>query len=155
MFQLPAVANVIVIVSLICRSKHYMILDWQLLMAGADAEVAKALVGQAVLSSLAYTCQHHWGEPRGSISSPQTLSQEQGVSDRQFQWTVLTVRASMHCWDDVEEQFITKVRYIRICLCCRWTSVALCTRVVQWALLPWSKVATAWSRVHATSLCQG
>jgi len=95
-----------------------MILEWQLSMTGADAEVAKALVGQPVLSSLAYTCQHHWGEPKGSISSPLTLSQQQGVSNRQFQWTVLTVRASMHCWDDIEGLFITKVRYIHICLCC-------------------------------------
>jgi hypothetical protein len=89
-----------------------MILEWQLSMAGADAEVAKALVGQSVLSSLAYTCQYHWGEPKGSISAPLTLSQQQGVSDRQFQWTVLNVRASMHCWDDIEGLFITKVRCI-------------------------------------------
>jgi len=154
-FKLSAVANVIVIVSLICRSRHYVILEWQLSMTGADAEIAKALVGQPVLSSLAYTCQHHWDEPKGSISSPQTLSQQQGVSNRQFQWTVLTVRASMHCWDDIEGLFITKVRYIHICLCCRWTSAALCTRVVHWALLPWSKVSSAWSRTLATPLCQG
>jgi len=130
-FKLSAVANVIVVVSLICRSRHYMILEWQLSMTGADAEVAKALVGQPVLSSLAYTCQHHWGEPRGSISSPLTLSQQQGVSNRQFQWTVLTVRASMHCWDDIEGLFITKVRYIHICLCSHWTSAAVCPRVIQ------------------------
>ena len=152
-FKLSAVASVIVIVCLICRSRH-MILDWQLSMAGADAEIAKALVGQPVLSSLAYTCQHHWGEPRGSISSPLTLSQQQGVSNRQFQWAVLTVRASMHCWDDIEGLFITKVRYIYICLCCHWTSAALCTRIIQWALLPWSKVSTTWSGALATPLCQ-
>lgn len=87
---------------------YIKLLEWQLSLTGADAEVAKALVGQPVLSSLAYTCQHHWGEPRGSISSPLTLSQQQGVSNRQFQWTVLTVRASMHCWDDIEGLFITK-----------------------------------------------
>jgi hypothetical protein len=92
------------------RRRHYLISEWQLSMAGTDAEIAKALAGQPVLSSLAYTCQHHWGEPKGSISSPLTLSQQQGVSDRQFQWTVLTVRASMHSWHDIEGLFITKVR---------------------------------------------
>ena len=102
-----------------------MILDWQLTMAGADAEVAKTLVGEPVLSSLAYTCQYHWGEPRGNINSPLTLSQQQGVSNRQFQWTVLTVRASMHCWDDIEGLFITKVRYIHICLCYHWTTASV------------------------------
>jgi hypothetical protein len=152
--KLSAVANVISIVSLICRSRHCMILEWQLSMTGADAEVAKALVGQPVLSSLAYTCQHHWGEPKGGISSPLTLSQQQGVSNRQFQWTVLTVRASMHCWDDIEGLFITKVRYIHICLCCR-TSAAVCRRVIQWELMSRSKVSTAWSRALATPLCQG
>jgi hypothetical protein len=152
--KLSAVANVIVIVSLMCRSRHYMILEWQLSMTGADAEVAKALVGQPVLSSLAYTCQHHWGEPKGSISSPLTLSQQQGVRNRQFQWTVLTVRASMHCWDDIEGLLITKVRYIHICLCCQISS-AVCTRVIQWELLSQSKVSTAWSRALATPLCQG
>lgn len=79
-------------------------------MAGADAEVAKDVLGQPVLSSLAYTCQHHWREPRGSPSSPLTLSQQQGVSDRQFQWTALTVQASKHSWDDIEELLITKNR---------------------------------------------
>jgi hypothetical protein len=87
-----------------------LISEWQLLVAGVDAEIAKTLAGQPVLSSLAYTCQHHWGEPRGSISSPLTLSQQQRVRDRQFQWTVLTVRASLHSWDDIEGLFITKVR---------------------------------------------
>ncbi|XP_021924873.1 spermatogenesis-defective protein 39 homolog isoform X2 [Zootermopsis nevadensis] len=87
---------------------YIKLLEWQLSMAGADAEIAKALVGQPVLSSLAYTCQHHWSEPKGSISAPLTLSQQQGVSDRQFQWTVLTVRASLHSWDDIEGLFITK-----------------------------------------------
>jgi hypothetical protein len=94
------------------RKRYYVISEWQLSVAGANAEIAKALAGQPVLSSLAYTCEHHWSEPRGSISSPLTLSQQQGVSDRQFQWTVLTVRASMHSWDDIEGLFITKVRNI-------------------------------------------
>jgi hypothetical protein len=127
--KLSAVAGVFVIVSLKHRNRHCMILEWQLAMAGADAEVAKDVLGQPVLSSLAYTCQHHWREPRGSPSSPLTLSQQQGVSDRQFQWTALTVQASKHSWDDIEELLITKVRYIHICLCCVWTSAAICTRV--------------------------
>ncbi|PNF42419.1 hypothetical protein B7P43_G10953 [Cryptotermes secundus] len=87
---------------------YIKLLEWQLSVAGADAEIANTLAGQPVLSSLAYTCQYHWGEPRGSISSPLTLSQQQGVSDLQFQWTVLTVRTSMHSWDDIEGLFITK-----------------------------------------------
>ncbi|GFG32980.1 hypothetical protein Cfor_09872 [Coptotermes formosanus] len=87
---------------------YIKLLEWQLAMAGTDAEVAKVLLGQPVLSSLAYTCQHHWGEPRGRLSSPQTLSEQQGVSDRQFQWTVLTVQASKQSWDDIEKLFITK-----------------------------------------------
>lgn len=94
------------------RSRHCLISEWQLSVADADAEIANTLIGQPVLSSLAYTCQYHWGEPKGSISSPLTLSQQQGVSDLQFQWTVLTVRASMHSWDDIEGLFITKVRNI-------------------------------------------
>ncbi|PSN36491.1 hypothetical protein C0J52_05065 [Blattella germanica] len=87
---------------------YIKLLEWQIAMAGTDAEIAKVLVGQSVLSSLAYACRHHWGEPRGAASSPLTLSQQQGVSDRHFQWTVLTVRASMKAWDDVEGLFITK-----------------------------------------------
>jgi hypothetical protein len=113
-----AVAGVIVIASQKHRNRLYMILEWQLAMAGTDAEVAKVLLGQPVLSSLAYTCQHHWGEPRGRLSSPQTLSEQQGVSDRQFQWTVLTVQASKQSWDDIEKLFITKVRYSKTLLRC-------------------------------------
>lgn len=99
------------------------------MMTGADAKVANALVGQPVLASLAYTCEHHWGEPRGIISSPLTLRHQHGVNDRQFQWTVLTVRASKQSWDDIEGLLITKVRYIHICLCSLWTSTAVCTGV--------------------------
>ena len=84
-------------------------------MAGTDAEIAKDLVGRSVLSSLAYTCQHHWDKPKGAINSPLTLSQQQGISDRQFQWTVLNVRASLHSWDDIEGLFITKVIYFKFC----------------------------------------
>lgn len=87
---------------------YIKLLEWQLAMAGTDAEIAKDLVGRSALSSLAYTCEHHWDKPRGAINSPLTLSQQQGISDRQFQWTVLTVRASLHAWDDIEGLFITK-----------------------------------------------
>ncbi|XP_069685385.1 spermatogenesis-defective protein 39 homolog isoform X2 [Periplaneta americana] len=87
---------------------YIKLLEWQLTMAGSNPEITKELVGQSVLSSLAYTCRHHWGEQKGSLSSPLTLCQQQGISDRQFQWTVLTVRASFQSWDDIEGLFITK-----------------------------------------------
>nr|CAD7451656.1 unnamed protein product [Timema bartmani] len=83
-------------------------LEWQLSMAGTDAELCKTLVGQSVLGSLSHACRHHWGEPRGTSGSPLTLSSQQGVSARQFQWTVLNVRASLQAWDDIDGLFITK-----------------------------------------------
>ncbi|CAG2059050.1 unnamed protein product [Timema podura] len=87
---------------------YVKLLEWQLSMAGTDAELCKTLVGQSVLGSLSHACRHHWGEPRGTSGSPLTLSSQQGVSARQFQWTVLNVRASLQAWDDIDGLFITK-----------------------------------------------
>nr|CAD7433426.1 unnamed protein product [Timema monikensis] len=87
---------------------YVKLLEWQLSMAGTDAELCKTLVGQSVLGSLSHACRHHWGEPRGTSGSPLTLSSQQGVSARHFQWTVLNVRASLQAWDDIDGLFITK-----------------------------------------------
>nr|CAD7263659.1 unnamed protein product [Timema shepardi] len=87
---------------------YVKLLEWQLSMAGTDAELCKTLVGQSVLESLSHACRHHWGEPRGTAGSPLTLSSQQGVSARHFQWTVLNVRASLQAWDDIDGLFITK-----------------------------------------------
>lgn len=62
-----------------------------------------------MVECLYQACRDHWGEAKGSVTSPLTLSQQQGVSDKQFQWTVISARAELQSWHDIESMFVAKV----------------------------------------------
>lgn len=72
--------------------------------------MSEGVPSKSVLLSLNHLCKNHWNDSKTSLTSPATLSTQQNVAERQFQWTVLTTRASMQSWEDIETLFITKVR---------------------------------------------
>lgn len=63
----------------------------------------------SVLASLAYLCKNHWRELKTCKMSPWFFSTQQNISERQVQWVILTSRAEMKSWDDIEAHFLTKV----------------------------------------------
>ncbi|XP_066995521.2 spermatogenesis-defective protein 39 homolog [Anabrus simplex] len=89
-------------------NNYIKLLEWEMAMESCDGEIAQNLVGKPVLDAVTHACRYHWGEPKGSFGSPLTLSHQQGVSDRQYRWTLLTVRAAMQAWEDIDNIFITK-----------------------------------------------
>ncbi|KAL0276102.1 UNVERIFIED_CONTAM: hypothetical protein PYX00_003755 [Menopon gallinae] len=68
----------------------------------------KSVPTNSTLSSLSYLCKNHWTEPKTSNLSPWFLVSQQGISDRQSQWTTLSAMASLQAWDDIEAFFLTK-----------------------------------------------
>lgn len=66
------------------------------------------IMGNSVVECLYQACRDHWNEVKGSVTSPLTLSQQQGISDKQFQWTVISARAELQAWHDIESMFVAK-----------------------------------------------
>ncbi|XP_049954538.1 spermatogenesis-defective protein 39 homolog [Schistocerca serialis cubense] len=83
---------------------YVQLLEWQQAVSSNENNI----INNSVLDSLAYVCKHYWDEPKGNLFSPLTLCQQHGISEKQFQWTALTVRASLHAWDDIEALLFTK-----------------------------------------------
>lgn len=81
-----------------------MLLDWLVIVE----PITPGIPTRSVLASFAYLCKNHWTDSKTSITSPAILSTQQGIVERQYQWTVLTTRASLQAWTDIETIFITK-----------------------------------------------
>uniref|UniRef100_A0A1B6DLI8 Vps16 C-terminal domain-containing protein n=3 Tax=Clastoptera arizonana TaxID=38151 RepID=A0A1B6DLI8_9HEMI len=64
--------------------------------------------GDSVIDCLSQACHKHWSEAKGIPTSPLTLTNQQNISDKQFQWTAVTARAELKAWGDVENLFIAK-----------------------------------------------
>lgn len=84
-------------------------LEWLLAVGLSDPSVPSG----SVLSSLSHSCKKFWNEPKVSILAPTALRTQLDIVDRQYEWTVLTTRASLGGWEDIETLFITKVE-----VCC-------------------------------------
>ncbi|XP_075228048.1 vacuolar protein sorting 16B [Lycorma delicatula] len=88
--------------------KFIKLLEWQKMAKIPKSDDDVDEVGLSVVDCLSYACENHWSEAQGSAYSPFVIAQQHGVSDKQFQWTVLLVRGKLKAWEDIENFFITK-----------------------------------------------
>lgn len=67
------------------------------------------VVEESVVDCLSVLCEKHWGETKEALS-PQWFSQQQGISDKQYQWTAIAVRARLQSWQDIHTLLTAKVQ---------------------------------------------
>uniref|UniRef100_A0A1B6LGY4 Vps16 C-terminal domain-containing protein n=1 Tax=Graphocephala atropunctata TaxID=36148 RepID=A0A1B6LGY4_9HEMI len=73
-------------------------LEWQ-----AESHIE----GDSVVDCLSELCEKHWGEVKGPLS-PLCFCQQQGVSDKQYQWTAINARAKLQAWPDIQTLLTAK-----------------------------------------------
>uniref|UniRef100_A0A1B6GG77 Vps16 C-terminal domain-containing protein n=1 Tax=Cuerna arida TaxID=1464854 RepID=A0A1B6GG77_9HEMI len=63
--------------------------------------------GDSVVDCLSELCEKHWGEVKGPLS-PAWFTQQQRVSDKQYQWTAINARAKLQAWPDIQALLTAK-----------------------------------------------
>ncbi|KAG7200250.1 hypothetical protein KM043_017722 [Ampulex compressa] len=86
---------------------YIKLLEWQIAVkkTGSSDELE---LNSSVIDCLRCACKNHWDAPAGSLMSPVTLSQQHDISPRQYQKTVLEVRALCGDWDNVDRLLLAK-----------------------------------------------
>lgn len=98
---------------------YFLTIEWQLAQRTKDKLVAKWIGDSTVLQCLYYVSSiHKWNtKTADGIETPYTFAEIYGVSDMQFDWLIITERASNQMWPDLQKLFekkasqTTKINY--------------------------------------------
>lgn len=62
----------------------------------------------SMIITLYYCCRYHFGEPENVPSSPLAIRSTFKLTDKQYEWTVLSARAKLKQWKGLEQMFQSK-----------------------------------------------
>ncbi|XP_077290003.1 vacuolar protein sorting 16B [Arctopsyche grandis] len=91
---------------------YIKLLEWQKSLGVVEIE------NKSVIQSLAHICTHHCSDSAGKNLSPQSLQQQQQIGSQQYDWTTLSIQASLKNWNVIETMFIKKNFLGRTTLSC-------------------------------------
>ncbi|XP_052768108.1 spermatogenesis-defective protein 39 homolog [Mya arenaria] len=67
-----------------------------------------SIINMPVITTLYYCCMYHYEEPDNLFGSPVAIRKEHQLTEKQFVWTAMRARASLHKWQDIDALFTTK-----------------------------------------------
>jgi len=68
----------------------------------------RSVINSTVISTLHYSCLHHYALPESHFASPQAIRNLYRLTDKQFAWMAITARAELKQWNDIEILLTTK-----------------------------------------------